>query len=306
MSVALENRPAATVDALALTMAGAFVVLWSSGFIGAKFGVPYAGAFTFLTLRFWLALALLLPALVLWRTPWPQSWADAGHMAVAGILLNVGCLGGCFYAISLGLPSAIVAVIGGLQPLLTGVVAGTLLGERVSARQWLGLSLGFAGIVMVLSDKLTLGSAPPLAIVTAFLGLLGITGATLYQKRFCTGIPLRSGAAIQLAASSMITFPIALAMDGFAVHWTGEFVLALLWLAGGLSIGALMLLWALVRRGAASKVSSLFYLTPPTTAVMGWAFFGERFGTLALIGMTVVVIGVALATRQQPAVKTAS
>lgn len=305
MSLAIENRRPLADDALALSLAGLFVVLWSTGFIGGKFGLPYAGPFTFLTLRFALALAMLVPLLLIWQTPWPQSWRDVGHMAVAGLLLNIGCLGGCFYAMSLGLPSAVVAVIGGLQPLLTAMFAGVFLGERVRVRQWLGLGLGFVGIVMLLSDKISLGSAPPVAIVAAFAGLTGITATTLYQKRFCTGIPVRSGAAIQLAAALVVTLPLGLAMDGLAVHWTDEFVLALLWLAG-LSIGVMILLWVLVRRGAASKVSSLFYLTPPTTALMGWAFFGERFGTLALLGMAIVVIGVALATREQPAAKTAS
>lgn len=306
MSVALENRPAATGDLTTAAMAGAFVFLWSSGFIGAKSGLPYAGPFTLLSLRFLLAVALLVPILLIWRTPWPSSWRDAFHIAVAGLLLNVGCLGGCFYAISIGLPGAITAMIGGLQPLLTGILAGAFLGERVSARQWLGLVLGFAGIVLVLSDKLGLAGAPPQAVVSAFLGLGGITLATLYQKRFCGNIPLRSGAAIQLVAALMITVPVGLLVEGFAVRWTTELVLTLLWLAGALSIVSLILLWALVRRGAASKVSSLFYLTPPTTAVMGWLFFDERFGALALIGMAVVVAGVALATREQPAAKTAS
>ncbi len=306
MTLALERPRIAEADHTTLAMAAAFVVLWSSGFIGAKLGLPYAGPFTFLTLRFLLAEAVLLPALVIWRAAWPQTWRDTAHIAVTGLLLNCGCLGFSFYAISLGLPGAIVAVIGGLQPLLTGIFAGFFLGERVSGRQWLGLGLGFGGIVLVLSDKLSLGDAPHLAVVAAFIGLLGITAATIYQKRFCAKVPVRSGAAIQLAASAALTLPLGLFMEGFAVHWTGEFVFALLWLSIALSLGALMLLWALVKRGAASKVSSLFYLTPPTTAVMGWAVFGERFGALALMGMAVVVAGVALATREQPAAKPAS
>ena len=301
MSIALDRRSAVASDSSTVAMAAAFVFLWSTGFIGAKYGVPYAGAFTLLTLRFLLAAAILLPILAISRAPWPRSWADTGHIAVAGLLLNVGCLGSCFYAISLGLPGGIVAVIGGLQPLLTGVLAGTFLGEKVSARQWLGLSLGFAGIVMVLSDKLSLGNAPAHAVVAAFLGLAGITLATLYQKRFCANVPLRGGAVIQLAAASALTLPIAVYGEGFAVHWSPQLVLTLVWLAIALSIGALMLLWALVKRGAAAKVSSLFYLTPPTTAVMAWLLFDERFGAVALAGMAVVVAGVALATREQPA-----
>jgi drug/metabolite transporter (DMT)-like permease len=298
MSIAVENRRAASQDYLTAAMSAAFVFLWSSGFIGAKFGLPSAGVFTFLAMRFLLASALLVPFLILLRTPWPSSWRDAGHIAVSGLLLNIGCLGSCFYAMSLGLPGGIVAVIGGLQPLLTGILAAHLLREDVDARQWLGLGLGFAGVVAVLSDRLSLGTAPASAIGFAFFGLVCITLATLYQKRFCANVPLRSGAAIQLGASALFCLPAAMLVEGFSVQWSPELVLALLWLAGPLSLGALTLLWALVRRGAASKVSSLFYLTPPITALMGWLFFGDRLGVVALIGMAVVVAGVALATQQ--------
>jgi len=307
MSLTLESRRAVLADVASAAMPLTFVFLWSTGFIGAKLGLPHAGPFTFLSLRYLLAAALLLPFAILWHAPWPRSWADAGHIAVTGLLVNCGCLGACFYALSLGLPTAVVALIGGLQPILTGVFAGALLRERVSTWQWLGLGLGFAGVLLVLSDRLSLGSAPPIAIAAAFMGLLAITAATLYQKRFCANVPLRSGALIQLTLSAAVMLPIAAMTEGVAVNWNGEFVFALVWLAVVLSLGALTLLWALVRKGAAAKVSSLFYLTPPTTAVMGWLVFDERFGALALLGMAVVVAGVALAARdtaQPAAVKT--
>jgi drug/metabolite transporter (DMT)-like permease len=303
MSIAIGNRHAGTADFVTAAMAGAFVILWSSGFIGARLGLPYAGPFTFLALRFLLAGALLLPFVLLWKAQWPQSWSDVGHIAFSGLLLNCGCLGACFYALSLGLPAGVVAVIGGLQPLLTGVLAAAFLRERVTMRQWLGLFLGFGGVVLVLSDRLGVGHAPALAVIAAFIGLGSITLATIYQKRFCANVPLWSGAAIQLTASSAAMVAIGAAVEGFAVRWSLDLVVALLWLAVALSIGALTLLWALVGRGAASKVSSLFYLTPPTTAIMGWLFFGERLGVAGLLGMSIVVAGVALATRarNQPA-----
>ncbi len=302
MSIALESRRASAQNTITVAMSVAFVFLWSSGFIGAKFGLSSVGAFTFLALRFLLAGALLVPFLILLRTPWPSSWRDTVHIAVSGMLLNVGCLGSSFYAMSLGLPGGIVAVIGGLQPLLTGILAAYLLREQVDGRQWLGLGLGFGGVVMVLSDKLSLGNAPFSAVALAFLALVCITLATLYQKRFCANVPLRSGAAIQLGVSALACLAVAFPAEGFAVEWSTVLVGALLWLAGPLSLGALTLLWLLVRRGAASKVSSLFYLTPPITALMGWLFFGDRLGVVALIGMAVVVAGVALATQQnQPA-----
>ena len=303
MSIAVENRRFAAQDYATAAMSAAFVFLWSSGFIGAKFGLPSAGVFTFLTLRFLLASALLWPFLILLRTPWPSSWRDTGHIAVSGLMVNVGCLGSCFYAISLGLPAAVVALIGGLQPLLTGMLASYLLREEVNGRQWFGLGLGFAGVVMVLSDRLSLGNAPGAAIAFAFTGLISITLATLYQKRFATNVPLRSGAAIQLGVSALACLPVAMLSEGFAVAWNMQFVAALFWLAGPLSLGALTLLWLLVRRGAASKVSNLFYLTPPITALMAWLLFGDRLGALALAGMAVVVAGVALATQQnQPVI----
>jgi drug/metabolite transporter (DMT)-like permease len=308
MSLVLENRRMATADFVTPAMAGAFVILWSSGFIGAKLGLPYAGTFTFLGFRFLLAAVLLLPVVLIWRMPWPESWSDAGHIAISGMMLNCGCLGSCFYAMSLGLPASVVAVIGGLQPLLTGVLASAFLGERITARQWIGLVLGFAGVVLVLSDRLSVGEAPLLATVLAFTGLSSITLATIYQKRFCTNVPLWSGAAIQLTTSAAVMVAAGLFVEGFVVHWSADLVVALLWLAIALSIGALTLLWALVKRGAASKVSSLFYLTPPTTAIMGWLFFSERFGAIGLLGVAIVVAGVALATREQnqpAAIKTA-
>ena len=298
MSLAVEGRQAAIQDYATAAMSAAFVFLWSTGFMGAKYGLPFAGVFTFLSLRFLLASALLVPFLLLLRTPRPSSWRDTGHMAISGLMLNVGCLGGGFYAMSLGLPGGIVAVIGALQPLLTGILASYLLREDVDGRQWLGLGLGFAGVVMVLSDRLSLNSAPFAATVFAFLGLISITVATLYQKRFCANVPLRSGAAIQLGVSALACLGPAFLLEGFEAQWTMQLLGALLWLAGPLSLGALTLLWLLIRRGAASKVSSLFYLVPPVTAAMGWLLFDERLGAIALTGMAVVVAGVALATQQ--------
>jgi drug/metabolite transporter (DMT)-like permease len=298
MSLSVESRPAAFTNFAAAAMPLTFVFLWSTGFIAAKLALPHTGPLTLVALRFLIAAALLIPLVILWRAPWPASWRDVGHIAVTGVLVNCLALGGGAFALSLGLPTAIAALIGGLQPMLTGVLAGPALGEKVSNRQWLGLGLGFAGLVLVLSDKLSLQYAPPLAIVGAFAALIGMTVATLYQKRFCANMPLRSGAAIQFTAASAIMLPIAILAEGLAVEWTPVFALTLGWLAGGLSLGALTLFWILVRRGAAAKVSSLFYLTPPVTAVMGWLTFNERLGLLALIGMIVVSAGVILATRQ--------
>lgn len=303
MTLPLESRERALADFAAVAMPLAFVFLWSTGYIAAKLALLHTGPLTMVALRMLLAAALLLPLVILWRAPWPRAWAEVGHIAVTGVLVNCVALTAGPFSMQLGAPAALVALIGGLQPILTGVLAGPALGERVSGGQWLGLSLGFAGLVLVLSDKLSVNNAPPLAIVAAFLCLVAMTIATLYQKRFCANMPLRSGAAIQFTTSAAVMLPLAIAFEGMAADWTAELMLGIAWLVGGLSLGALTVFWILVRRGAAAKVASLFYLTPPITAVMGWLVFDERLGVPALIGMAIVAFGVLLATRQgtQPA-----
>lgn len=272
-----------------------FVFLWSTGFISAKLALPHAGPFTTLALRFALTFALLLPALIFFHAPWPNSFAETGHIAVAGLLMQ-GSLACMFYAMSTGMPAAIAALIGGLQPVLTGVLAGPLLGERVTAHQWLGLLLGLGGVVLVLWERLNFAGADPYGITAAFAGLLMMTCGTFYQKAYCAGMRLRSGSAIQFLAVALIMVPLALAAEGGKVDWTPQFLAALGWMVVGLSIGAMMILWLLIRQGAAAKVASLFYLTPPVTAVLAWFAFGERLSMIALMGMAVTALGVALVT----------
>ncbi|WP_114392415.1 DMT family transporter [Oleisolibacter albus] len=273
-----------------------FVLLWSTGFIGGKLGLPYAGPLTFLLLR--LAAVTLLLGLValVTRAPWPRTPAEAGHIAVAGLLVHATYLGGVFSAIKAGVPAGTTALIVGVQPLLTALAAGPLLGERLSRRQWLGFALGLTGVALVVWEKLSLGNLA--GLVYAVLALLGITAGTLYQKRFCTGMDLRSGTALQYAASALLLGVLAPLCETMQVDWTGEFLFALAWLCLVLSVGAIFLLFALIRRGAASRVASLFYLTPPVTAVMAWLLFGETLGWPALAGMGVVALGVALVLRR--------
>lgn len=303
MTLRLESRQTATADIAAAAMPLAFVFLWSSGYIAAKLALPHTGPLTLVALRFVFASALLVPIVILWRAPWPATWTAAGHIAVTGILVNCVTLSAGPYALALGAPAGIVALIGGLQPMLTAVLAGPALGENVSGRQWLGLGLGFAGLMLVLSDRLSLNSAPPLAIALAFVALFSMTIATLYQKRFCANMPLRSGAAIQFMTAAVLMLPIAIGAEHLAADWTPQLLLGVAWLVVALSIGALTVFWILVRKGGAAKVASLFYLVPPIAAVMGWLIFDERLGLPALIGMAVVAFGVVLATRQgtQPA-----
>lgn len=275
-----------------------FVVLWSTGFIGGKLGLPHAEPLTFLLWRMALV-ALMLLALSAWqKAPWPGNWRTVGHIALAGLLVHGVYLGGVFGALKQGLPAGTVALIVGLQPLLTALVAGPLLGERVTGRQWLGLALGLAGVTAVVWEKLSLNIGGPLGIGLSIFALLGISIGTLYQKRFCADMDLRTGTAIQYGATGTALALITPWMESMHIDWTWDFAFALLWLCLVLSVGAIFLLFALIRRGAASKVASLFYLVPPVTALMAWALFGERLGPLALAGMGVTAAGVALVLRR--------
>jgi drug/metabolite transporter (DMT)-like permease len=273
-----------------------FVFLWSTGFIGAKYGLPYAEPATFLCLRFAFVLALMVPLALVLRAPWPDRGRMA-HVAVAGILLHGGYLMGVFSAIHAGMSAGLASLIVGLQPLVTGIAAAPVLKERVTARQWLGLMLGISGVALVVAQKTTFAGLGPFALGMAVLGLASITAGTLYQKRYCGSFDLRTGSVIQFAAAGCVLLPVALLFEHEPVRWSGELVFALAWLVIVLSIGAISLLSLLIRRGAATKVASLFYLTPPVTALLAYAVFGEAFTPLAMAGMAISVVGVALVTR---------
>jgi drug/metabolite transporter (DMT)-like permease len=295
MTVSASPRP---LQALAIAaMPGLFVLLWSTGFIGAKLGLPYVEPMTFLVVRFAIVTVLLCGFAALTRAPWPADLALAGHIAVAGLLLQAAYLGGVFASIFHGVPAGISALIVGIQPLLVAAAAGPVLGERVTPRQWAGLALGLAGVIAVVWSKLDLGIGTPLGYALSVFALVGITIGTLYQKKFCPHIDLRSGAAIQFAASTVALAPFALLFEHRHIVWSGEFVFALGWLCIVLSLGAISLLFILIRRGAAAKVSSLFFLVPPCTALVAFLLFGETLSPVALAGMAATVIGVALVNR---------
>jgi drug/metabolite transporter (DMT)-like permease len=206
-------------------------------------------------------------------------------------------LGGVFVGLSLGIEAGLSALIVSLQPLLVAAFSRVLLGERVLPRQWVGLALGLAGVVLILFHKLGRGLGDGLGALACVAALLGITIGTVYQKRYCTGMDLRTGLAIQFAAAGLATTPLALLFEQGCVVWSGEFLFALLWLVLVLSLGAVSLLYMLIRRGAAASVSSLFFLVPSCTALIAWPLFGERLGPAALVGMALTLAGVALAMR---------
>tara|TARA_R110001583_G_scaffold195505_2_gene374575 strand:+ start:33531 stop:34451 length:921 start_codon:yes stop_codon:yes gene_type:complete len=297
-----DSTPIMTTPTLAQrVMPLLFVLLWSTGFVGAKFGLPYAGPLTFLSTRYVLVIVLMVMLALAMRAPWPKSPREAMHIGITGVLVQALYLGGVFVAIDRGLPAGVTALVVGMQPLLTALGAGFLLGERVSIRQWGGLALGFFGVSLVVSNKIAVDGMAPDELGTmlapALLALIGITVGTLYQKRFCPRFDLRTGSIVQFVPTLILTALIANQTESMEITWSGEFVFALLWLVVVLSLGAISLLNLLIRSGSAVNVASLFYLTPPTTALIAWAMFGETLSGLALAGMIVAVAGVWLARK---------
>ncbi len=276
-----------------------FVLLWASGFVVTKLGVAFAEPFTFLLYRFVIVTVLLAMLALATGAPWPRTWRFVGHIAVVGLFLQAMYLGGVYTAIARGIPAGISALIVGVQPIITAVVVGPLLGERVRARQWLGLVLGFLGIGLVLWHKLSLDIGQLEGVAWNVVGLVGITVATLYQKKYCSQMDWRSGGVIQYGAAAVVTYAMTLIMgETGAIAWSRDIIIAYAWLILVLSIGAISLLGWLIRRGEASRVASMFYLVPPTAALGSWLLFHETLGPLALLGMAITVVGVALVARR--------
>jgi drug/metabolite transporter (DMT)-like permease len=272
-----------------------FVFLWSTGFIGAKFGLPSAEPFTFLCVRMFLTLLIMTLLLPLFPVKWPTRLPDYGHLAIVGILIHGIYLGGVFTAIYRGLPSSIAAVVVGLQPLVTVALSRIWLGESMTTLKLAGLITGFAGIVLVVSEQglsSTGINTPGLAFSAA--ALLGISVGTIYQKKFCTKVDLLPGVFVQYSANALFMLALALLLESREIHWNLQFTLALSWLIVALSLGAVLLLMWLIRHGEAGKVASLFYLVPPLVAVEAWLLFGERFGLIAIIGIACCIFGVAM------------
>lgn len=274
-----------------------FVLIWSTGFIVAKLAAPHVPPLLFLVLRFASVIALLLPVVWWMKAPWPRGWRAWRDVAVAGVLLQAAYLGGVWAAIALGMPAGISALIVGIQPLLTAVFAHSV-GERVSRRQWLGLGLGLGGIALVLSGRIHFSGLGLGALILNLIALAGITAGTLWQKRAGVGVDLRTGAVIQFGASLLVLAPIALVTEPLRIDPTWEFWLALAWSVIALSIVAIALLFSMIRRGRATEVASVMYLTPPTTAVMAWLAFDERLSLVAWSGVFLTMAGVALVVRR--------
>ena len=273
-----------------------FVFFWSTGFIGAKYGLPYVEPMTFLAVR--MGIVVLIHIALVWlagvRLP---SASEIGHSVVAGLLIHGLYLGGVFIAISQGVPAGISALIPGLQPIVASTIANRFMGEKVGTIQWLGLALGLAGVLLVLHERTLIGTGTALGWIASFLSLIGIALGTLYQKRFCGGIDWRSGNLVQYAAVTVLFAAAAYAFETRVIHWTGELIFAMTWLVLVLSVGAVGLMYWLISRSAATGFSSLFYLVPAVTALMAFVLFAEKLDALSIAGMVVCALGVVLANR---------
>lgn len=278
-------------------MPALFVLIWSTGFIVARYGMPHAPPLKFLALRYLLSIACFLPWIVLARVRWPGTRAQWGHLALTGVLMHAGYLGGVWSAVKAGMGSGLSALIVGLQPVLTALWLSAS-GARITSRQWAGLVLGFVGLLLVVSRKFGQGGeADWLNMSFAVGALLSITLGTLYQKRFVTPCDVRTANAVQLAAALAVTLPLAL-MEAEAMHWNAELAAALAWSVLALTLGGSSLLYLMIQRGAAASVASLMYLVPPVTALIAWLLFAEPVSALTIAGTLITVIGVALVVRQ--------
>ncbi len=272
-----------------------FVLIWATGFVVAKYAAPYAEPLSFLLLRYVGVIVLMVVLALIARAPWPRGRA-VGHLAVAGVGIQAGYLGGVWTAVAAGMPAGVAALLVNLQPVLTAVFA-VLLGARVGRLQAVGLVLGFLGVVLVVAANLTGVGVTALTLMLTTVALLSITAGTLYQKRFCPDFDLRTGLVVQFAAAIVVTLPFALAFESFRIEWAPQMIGALLWSVLVLTGGGVSLLYLMLRRGAAEKVTSYFYLVPGITALIALLMFGETLGPFAVLGMVVAVLGVALATR---------
>lgn len=278
-------------------MPAVFVLIWSTGFIVARYGMPYAPPMKFLVLRYALSMACFLPWIVLARVKWPASRTQWAHLAMTGIFMHAGYLGGVWAAVKAGMGSGLSALIVGLQPVLTAIWLSAS-GGRISARQWAGLALGFLGLVLVVSRKFGQGGEADLVNISLAVGaLFSITIGTLYQKRFVAPCDVRTANMVQLGAAFLVTLPLAL-LEVEVMHWNAELAGSMAWSVLALTLGGSSLLYLLIQRGAAASVTSLMYLVPPSTAVLAWLLFAEPITVVTIVGTLLTAAGVALVVRQ--------
>lgn len=286
-------------------MPAVFVLIWSTGFIVAKFGLPYAPALTFLVIRYLLSMACFLVWIALSRAAWPRLARQWAHLGVTGVLMHAGYLGGVWVAVKSGMGSGLIALIVGLQPVLTALWISAVHSpanaknaqSSITPRQWLGLVLGLGGLLLVVARKFGTGSeVTALTLGCSIFALISITAGTLYQKRFVQPCDVRTANTIQLLAAFIVTCPLVF-LEHEAIVWNHYFVGAMAWSVLALTLGGSSLLYLLIQRGAATAVTSLFYLVPPTTALMAWALFGESITVVTVAGTALTALGVSLVVR---------
>ena len=274
-----------------------FILLWSSAFISAKFGLPDAGPFSFLLTRFVIVSLLFGAIAVALRRPWPRG-RMLGNLLFVGVLMHGFYLGGVFFSIAHGMPAGLSALIVSVQPVLTAALGVWLLDERPTPGQWLGIALGATGVVLVLWPRLG-GDIPFIGFVSCIVSLLAITFGTIWQKRHGGGMDLVTGNAMQALAAAIFYGAIVLAFEPYRVDWTMEFSLAMGWLVLAVSLGAVSILMVLIKNGSAAATTSLFFLVPPASAIMAWTAFGEALGPIGLVGLGITTAGVWLVNRRQ-------
>ncbi|MEY4713526.1 MAG: hypothetical protein RIS88_2976 [Pseudomonadota bacterium] len=287
---------------MVLAMPAVFVLIWSTGFIVARYGMPHAPPFTFLALRYVLSAACFVMWALAARATWPTGREQWLHLGVTGVLMHAGYLGGVWAAVKLGMGAGLAALLVGLQPVLTGLWLSAM-GGAVTRRQWIGLVLGLGGLVLVVWQKLGLGEVSAANLSFAVTALVSITAGTLYQKRFVQPCDVRTASLVQLLAAFVVTLPLAL-LETESPRWltaggapNAELVGAMAWSVLGLTLGGSSLFYLLIQKGAATRVTSLMYLVPPCTALLAWVLFDEPITALTVAGVALTAIGVSVVVR---------
>ncbi len=276
-----------------------FVVIWGSGYLASKTGLQYAAPFTFLTLRFLFAIACMLPIVLVTRPAWPASRGELYHVIAAGLLMHAANLAGSHYTQFLGVSSGITAALLSAQPLLTALIASRWMHERLSPRQWLGIATGFSGVLLIVWHKIEVHEMTAVSLLAIVVSLLSITSGTLYQRVFCPRVDLRSSALIQFLASALVVAPLAWAIEDFRIVWAWPMLGAIAFLVIAGSILAVNALHTLMRKGKATRVTSLIFLTPVIAVILEFAWFRVVPSTASVCGIAVTCVGVALVTWTQ-------
>jgi drug/metabolite transporter (DMT)-like permease len=294
-SAADERAPGPLSQPALAALASYFVTIWGAGFVASRIALQYAAPFTYIGVRYGIALVLALLAFG-FRASWPKTPAQWGHAAVAGLLSHAGYLGGSHYAQRWGLSAGVTALVLALQPILTAVTVSRWLHERLSARQKLGVMVGLAGVALVVAQRVDAGAASLASLLAVAWALACVTAGILYQRQFCAALDLRSAVCIHFAATAAVMLPLAVAVEGFEIHWNVQIAMSLVYHVVLASIGAYSVFHVLLRHGQATGVTSLLYLTPPVAALCEWLVFGVLPTPLMWAGMVVACVGVAMVT----------